>query len=97
LANRVWHPEDIKAAVRKTGTTLSRLALDSGLWDSACRQALHGPQYQGEQAIARHLGIPAQELWPSRYDSDGTPKHARARSQHRAPRERGQRLSAKVA
>ena len=83
-----WHKEDIKAAIRRRGTTLKRLALDAGLWESATRVALCVPCFRAEQAIAAFIGIPAQELWPDRYDPDGTPLHPRARRQHlsRSPR-----------
>lgn len=97
MADGGWHPEDIKAAVRKRGTNLSRLALDSGLSESTCRCALIRPTYAGEQVIARFLGIPAQALWPTRYHRDGTPKHPRARVQDRPGAPRGQRPSAQVA
>lgn len=94
---RGWHREDIKAAVRKRGITLTQLALDAGLSESICRKALHQPCYRGEQAISAFLQISARSLWPSRYNSDGTPKHPRAGAQDRAATRRGQRLSAKVA
>ncbi|WP_119167077.1 helix-turn-helix domain-containing protein [Algihabitans albus] len=97
MAKGGWHPEDIKAAVRKRGTTLTRLALDNGLYESACRVALNRPSLAGERAIAAFLGVSAQSLWPSRYQRDGTPKHPRAGAQDRATTRRGQRLSVKVA
>lgn len=96
MSRRGWHPENIKAEVRKRGTTLTQLALDNGLYESACRIALRHPCYVGEQAIAAFLGKPASALWPSRYNSDGTPRHPRAGAQDRADRTRGQRLSARV-
>jgi len=97
VADGGWHPEDIKAAVRKRGTTLSQLARDNGLSESTCRCALIRPTLAGERVIAAFLGIPAQALWPSRYERDGTPKHPRASRQDRPGRAEGQRLSAKVA
>lgn len=77
-----WHREDIKAAVRKKGRSLTQLAQDAGLYASACRLAMTQPQFEGEQAIARFIGVPAHKLWPERYDPDGTPKHPRARKEH---------------
>ena len=38
------HPEDVKAAVRKTGITLAELARRNGLSDSTTRKALYRPQ-----------------------------------------------------
>ncbi|WP_148213403.1 helix-turn-helix domain-containing protein [Rhodospirillum centenum] len=34
-----WHKEDIKAAIRKRGTTVTDLALSNGLGSSTCRVA----------------------------------------------------------
>lgn len=68
---RGWHREDIKAAVRKRGTTMTKLATDHGLSDSACRIALIRPAPSGESVIASFLGVPLQVLWPDRYDPYG--------------------------
>lgn len=78
-----WHPEDIKAAVRKTGITLSQLALDHGLSESACRVALIRPSLPGETAIAAQIGVAAHEIWPDRYEPDGSPKHRHSKHAHR--------------
>lgn len=64
------HPEDIKAAVRKRGMTLTALAEREGLEPSACRDALIRPRPEGEKAIARFTGLPLHQLWPSRYDEE---------------------------
>lgn len=67
-----WRPEDIKAAIRKTGTTLSKLSLQAGLGESTVRQALLFPSCpSGEKAIIKCLGLPPHELWPRRYDKNG--------------------------
>ncbi len=65
------HPEDIKAAVRKTGTTLKRLALEGGLSESACRKALTVPSPKAEKLIADCLNRNLHEIWPARYDVRG--------------------------
>lgn len=70
-SNQGWHPEDIKAAVRKTGVTLTQLALENDLPEAACRVALVRPRYWAEQVIAAYLGIPPFELWPHRYTRNG--------------------------
>ena len=72
-----WHREDIRAAVRKRGKTLSRLALDSRLEPSACRVALCRRHWRGETAIAAFLEVPVQELWPERWNPDGSRKNGR--------------------
>lgn len=76
-----WHPADIRAAVAKRGSTLPRLAEAAGLQAESVRYALKAPYYAGEQAIAAFLGVPAQEIWPSRYDSEGLTKQPRIRKQ----------------
>jgi len=74
MTTRGWHREDIKAAVRKTGITLSGLALSRGLSESACRTALSGRHPRAEAAIAEHIKVPLWELWPDRWQMapDGT-------------------------
>lgn len=91
-ASEGWHHEDIKAAVRKRGVTLKQLSLDAGLCESAVRVAFKKPVYRAEQAVAAFLDVPVQELWPDRYEPDGTPRHQRSvRSQGNAKVTRGHR------
>lgn len=68
---KVWHPEDIKAEVRKKGTTLSRLATDHGRHESLCRAALLRSSPVGERLIADFLNVPPEQLWPTRYAETG--------------------------
>jgi Ner family transcriptional regulator len=65
------HREDIKAAVRKRGTTLKALSLDGGLSESACRKALDVPSPRAEALIAACLKKPLHQIWPDRYDKRG--------------------------
>lgn len=69
-----WHPEDIKAAVRKSGISLEALSMRRGLHRSAAAVALKRPWPRAEAIIAAHLGVPPSEIWPSRYEPDGSPK-----------------------
>lgn len=69
-----WHPEDVKAAVRKTGASLTALALAHGLSESALRRALLSPWPRAQTIIARHIGLRPQAIWPSRYDAKGRPR-----------------------
>lgn len=77
-----WHAEDIKAAIRKTGVTLSSLSLASGLCECACRAALRRPIPAANVAIAEYLGIPLCDLWPRWYDADGCRIHPVSSSQN---------------
>ncbi|WP_425498802.1 helix-turn-helix domain-containing protein [Pannonibacter anstelovis] len=73
MAKSDWHAEDIKAAIRKTGVTLTALALQHGWSESAVRHALRRAWPEVEAVIARHLGRQPQDIWPSRYRADGLP------------------------
>lgn len=66
-----WHREDIKAAIRKRGTTMNDLARERGLRPSTVRNALSRPVFSGEVAISEFLGVAAHELWPDRWTPDG--------------------------
>lgn len=73
------HREDIKAAVRKTGTTLKALALEGGLSESACRKALDVPSPLAEALIAKCLDKPLHKIWPNRYDARGGRRFTRVK------------------
>lgn len=66
-----WHPEDIKAAVRKKGITLADVARGAGLKDASLRLALTLPRAEAEQAIAAVLDVHPMTIWPSRYHPSG--------------------------
>lgn len=72
-----WHPEDIKAAIRKTGTTMSAISRAAGLSDGAAKRALDTPWPRAEAIIAARLGLRPQDIWPSRYDAAGQPLRGR--------------------
>ena len=72
-----WHPEDVKAAVRKKGKSLSDLARDYEYSESYLRGTLIRPRPYGEEIIAKFLGIPAAEIWPSRYKPRKRPRNGR--------------------
>ena len=68
-----WHPEDIKAAVRKQGSTLAELARAAGVKKqtlSACLVARASER--GDRIIAEFLRVPPHHIWPSRYRKNGT-------------------------
>ena len=64
------HAEDIKGAVRKSGSTLAAIARDAGLSDSATRLALRQPVPRANQAIADHLGEKMEDIWPEWFAGD---------------------------
>lgn len=80
-----WHPEDVKAAIRKKGITLRDLSVRNGYSESYLRNALMRPLFDAEQIIARFIGVPAQVIWPDRYDIHGQPDRqgwSKARQAH---------------
>lgn len=66
-----WHPEDIKAAVRKSGSTLAAIAIENGFDVSNMSHALTRRTPNAQRAIANHLGKSLHELWPQFYDANG--------------------------
>ncbi|WP_126355698.1 helix-turn-helix domain-containing protein [Cedecea lapagei] len=66
-----WHPADIVAGMRKKGTSLAALSRKSGLASSTLANALSRPWPKGERLIAEELGIPPEQIWPSRYSANG--------------------------
>ena len=68
-----WHPEDVRAAIRKSGVSLPALAARCGCSAAAVQGALYRRLPRVQALIATHLGISPQQIWPSRYDEDGKP------------------------
>lgn len=69
------HPEDIKAALRKRYGTLSAFSWKIGksptdIYSTFCRPGYSIPV---ERAVAEELGLKPQDIWPDRYQADGTP------------------------
>ncbi len=100
-ASQDWHRADIKAALEKRGYSLARLSRLNGMSRSAAKMALHTQWPRMEQLIATAIGFTPQEIWPSRYHEDGSPKGPRRRIRflkhntapagsnvHRSPRNR---------
>lgn len=71
LSNRAWHPEDIKAAVRKDYGSLANLARLSGVSESVVQTAVSRPQPTGNRIIATALGLSVHEIWPQWFDVAG--------------------------
>ena len=77
-----WHREDIKAAIRKRGTSLERLSLTNGLGPADCSSALRRPHFAAELVIAEFLGLSPRQIWPDRYDAAGQYRHAKSSTYH---------------
>ena len=77
-----WRPADIKAALDKAGWSICELARHHGVAPCGVSFTLRNPSAPGEQRIADALGIHPMEIWPSRYNPDGSrrcPSHGRPR------------------
>lgn len=78
-----WDPADIVCALRKAGYTLSKLAFEHGLKDSSGLSVAMVRSFpKGEKRIAEAIGKEPKEIWPSRYNEDGTRKPSGARALH---------------
>jgi len=77
-----WHAEDVKAAIRKKGLTLSALSKKHKYSDSYLRGTLIRHRPQGQEIIARFLGVSPAEIWPERYNSGA--KQSRGRRKAKA-------------
>ena len=62
-----WHKADIIAALHKKGTSLAAESRAAGLSSSTLANALTRPWAKGERLISKAIGVPAEEIWPSRY------------------------------
>ena len=68
-----WHPADVLAALKKRGWSLAGLSVANGYHPTAVGKALKQPWPAVERLLADAIGVPPQEIWPSRYDHDGQP------------------------
>jgi Ner family transcriptional regulator len=70
-----WHPADIKAALDKKGWTLRSLAAHHGVKGSSSFSHTFWRSFpKNEKRIADAIGVRPQDIWPSRYNTDGTKK-----------------------
>lgn len=72
-----WHRADVVCGLWKLGTSMERLSREHGYATGALRNALNIPWPKAERILAEALGVTPQDIWPSRYREDGTPKSGR--------------------
>lgn len=78
-----WHPAYTVYRLRLQGLSLRRLARLNGYAPGSATLVMRVAWPKIERLVARAIGVAPHEIWPSRYDSDGTPKsglHSRKRS-----------------
>lgn len=68
-----WLWDEVLAALHCEGLTLHALAKKHQVHVQAISIAQHRPSATTETRIAEALGILPQQIWPSRYNPDGTP------------------------
>lgn len=88
--------ELIKGALRARGSSLSAIAVQIGITKEAVGRVNLHPYPAVEAAIAHALNVKPQDLWPERYQPDGTPRRRRPNAPTANPRIRGKRKSAQV-
>lgn len=67
-----WHPADVVAALHKRGITLRKLATQHSVSGEAVVKALRERNLPSEKRIADAIGISPQDIWPTRYNPDGS-------------------------
>ncbi len=94
-----WHPEDVRAAIRKRFGTLLALSRQIGRNRDAVGRAIRDRHASSrvEQEIAEALGVRPHQIWPSRWDARGnrlTPSRSPLTTAAHAPTEPQKRSAA---
>lgn len=73
------HPADIKAALIKSGYTLTKVAHATQVSQPLISQVVHGriTSARVAQFIAQATGLPLEQLWPGRYCFSARNAHGR--------------------
>ena len=69
-----WHKADIICGLWKVGTSVQKLSREHGYAQNGLEKAIRAPWPRAQRIIAEALGVPAHQIWPSRYNPDGSPK-----------------------
>lgn len=64
-----WHRAEIVAQVKKRGKTITALSVEAGLSPNTLKSALQFRYPKGERIISNFIGVPPEQIWPSRYKS----------------------------
>ena len=63
-----WHREDIKAAIRKEeNLSVRAFAKKKGINPQTFYNVFRSPYPRFEKLIGDYIGVPPEEIWPSRY------------------------------
>ena len=72
-----WHKADVKCALEKRGYSFVKVSRLNGYCKTAAQNVVRAPWPKMERIVATAIGVAPQEIWPSRYHEDGTPKSGR--------------------
>lgn len=72
-ARQDWHRADIKASLEKKGWSLRQLALHHGYCGHYFCEVFLRKHFNAQRLIAEAIGVKPWDIWPSRYEADGTP------------------------
>lgn len=64
----------------KTRKSMRAFSLHMGYGPTTLQRAVLHPYPKAEQIISDAIGIPANQIWPSRFNSDGTRKRKKRKS-----------------
>ena len=84
-----WHPAFIVYQLRLKGLSFRRLARLNGYAQGSATLVTRIAWPKMQRLVANAIGVQPQEIWPSRYNPDGTPKrglHSRKGSTSGGPR-----------
>lgn len=62
-----WDRFSIVETLHRAGKTLTGIAKDAGMSESACRRGVLGYNRKGAELVAKHLGVPFREVFPTQY------------------------------
>lgn len=73
-----WDRLRIRRALKDVGYTIRRIGVEVGYgYPDSARAVFRTAMPPAERKIAEVLGLKPKDIWPSRYEADGTPKGAR--------------------
>lgn len=73
MKRKDWSPEKIKQALRDAGTNTCALASIYGVSRQVMSMSLRRSNTRCEARIAEALGLHPMDIWPTRYNEDGSP------------------------
>lgn len=73
-----WTAARIKERLRQRGFTLTDVNARCGYAPNTIYNVFRSPAPLAERVIADIIGVTPQDIWPSRYESDGWPRGLRS-------------------